>query len=306
MNAQFEPPPSRLAVWWRALRAYSFPASIVPCLVGAAYAAAAGAPVRWLLLPLVLLAGVAIHVATNLVNDAADFQRGVDRAGAQGGSGVLTDGWLTARQVWIGAAAAALVALVAAVPLFLRAGWPLVAIAAAGAFGGYAYTGPPFGLKYRALGEPLVFVMMGMLMVVGSALALTGSFPPGVWAASTPVGFLVAAILAVNNQRDREDERHHGFRTLAILLGPRGASLFSSVLVAGAYAALAALVGLRTIGAWALLPLATLPLAAPVLRDVLRAARAPMPPRTVERTAALHLAFGLAYAVGLLLAWWRW
>jgi 1,4-dihydroxy-2-naphthoate polyprenyltransferase len=297
------PRPAPIVVWWRALRAYSFPASLVPCFVGAAFVAFAGVPVDWRYLPLVLLGGVALHVGTNLVNDAVDFQRGVDTPDALGGSGVLTAGWLSARAVWVGALVAFGLAALAGVPLILARGWPLALIGLCGALGGYAYTGPPLALKYHALGEVWVFVLMGTLMVVGSGYALAGSLQSGLWLCSIPVGFLVAAILAANNQRDREGDLTHGVRTLATLLGPGGARAVTVGLIVGAYLSLVALWVAARVPALALLALLTAPLAAPLLRALLRDGPGrPLAPGTVERIAALHLFFGLAYALGLTLA----
>jgi len=297
------PRPASVVVWWRALRAYSFPASLVPCFVGAACVAFAGAPVDWRFLPLVLLGGVALHVGTNLVNDAVDFDRGVDTPDALGGSGVLTAGWLGARAVWLGAGVAFAVAALAAVPLILARGWPFALIGLVGALGGYAYTGPPLALKYRALGEVWVFALMGTLMVVGSGFALSGTLPARLWLSSIPVGFLVAAILAANNQRDIDGDRAHGVHTLATLLGPTGARVVTIGLVAGTYLSLLALWVARCVPALALLGLLTVPLAVPLVRALLRDGPGrPLAPGTVERIAALHLFFGLAYALGLTLA----
>jgi 1,4-dihydroxy-2-naphthoate polyprenyltransferase len=303
VSVETAPRPAPLVVWWRALRAYSFPASVVPCLVGAAFVAFAGVHVDWLCLPLVLLGGVALHVGTNLVNDAVDFQRGVDTPDALGGSGVLTAGWLSARAVWIGASCAFGVAALAGVPLIVMRGWPFALIGVVGALGGYAYTGPPLALKYRAFGEVWVFVLMGTLMVVGSGYALGATLQAGLWLCSIPVGFLVAAILAANNQRDLEGDRAHGVRTLATLFGPTGARVVTSGLIAGAYLSLVALWLARRVPALALLALLTVPLAVPLLRALGRDGPGrPLAPGTVERIAALHLFFGLTYALGLTLA----
>lgn len=294
--------PGAASLWWKALRAYSFPASIVPCLGGAAFAASAGAPVSWWMLPLVLLAGMLLHVGTNLVNDAADFTRGVDNPDAQGGSGVLVAGWVTARQVYLAAFVAFGLAAAAGLPVLLVRGWPLLAIGAAGALGGYAYTGPPFGLKYKALGEVWVFLFMGTLMVAGSAYALCGDFLPGIWAASVPIGFLVAAILTVNNQRDLRDDGKLGVRTLATLFGLGGAKVVSLATILGAYASVPALWLSGVVSPWAMLSWATLPLALPPLRAIAADGDRPLAPGTVERTAMLHMFFGAAYAAGLALA----
>jgi 1,4-dihydroxy-2-naphthoate octaprenyltransferase len=303
VSVPLAPRPAPFVVWWRALRAYSFPASVVPCLVGAAYVAFGGAPVDWRFLPLVLLGGVALHIGTNLVNDAVDFQRGVDTPDALGGSGVLTAGWLGARAVWVGAGVAFAVAALAGVPLIVARGWPFALIGVVGAVGGYAYTGPPLALKYRALGEVWVFALMGTLMVVGSGYALTGTMPLRLWLSSIPVGFLVAAILAANNQRDLDGDRAHGVHTLATIFGPTGARVVTIVCVAGTYLSLVALWVARCVPALALLGLLTAPLAVPLVRALVRDGPGrPLAPGTVEKIAALHLFFGLAYALGLTLA----
>jgi 1,4-dihydroxy-2-naphthoate octaprenyltransferase len=297
------PRPPAVVLWWKALRAYAFPASIVPCLVGAAFAAWSGAPVAWWQLPLVLLAGMLLHVGTNLVNDAADFGKSVDAPGAQGGSGVLVAGWVTVRQVYAAAFIAFGLSAVVGLPVLLVRGWPLFAIGVAGAVGGYAYTGPPFGLKYKALGEIWVFAFMGVLMMAGSAYALSGTFPAAVWEASVPVGFLVAAILATNNQRDLNEDGQQRIRTLAILFGPAGAKAVSFGLILGGYLSVPVLWLVGRVPVWSLLVLATLPLAIPPVRGIL-AARAdrPMTPGTVERVAALDMFFGIAYAAGFVIA----
>ena len=102
--------PGAAATWVRAIRAFSFTASLMPVTVGATLAMSADSPVRWELLPLVAIASLLLHAATNLVSDAGDYHRGLDRPGAHGGSGVLVEGLLTTRQVFaagLGAFAAA-------------------------------------------------------------------------------------------------------------------------------------------------------------------------------------------------------
>ena len=90
-------------IWLQALRAFSFTASLIPVIVGALLALSLGGAMRWELFPLVALASVLFHAGTNLVSDAGDFDRGVDREDTHGGSGVLVGGLLTSRQVfWAG------------------------------------------------------------------------------------------------------------------------------------------------------------------------------------------------------------
>src|SRR6266498_115496 len=93
----------RAKLWGVAVRAYSFPAHVVPIALGTAYAWYATGRFSLLLLLLTLVAGALYHIAVNLLNDYYDFLKGVDRPGTFGGSGVLVAGSMTPRQVISGA-----------------------------------------------------------------------------------------------------------------------------------------------------------------------------------------------------------
>ena len=105
----------------------------------------------------------------NVINDYFDYARGVDGDDPYGGSsGVLTKGLLRPPAVFaygIGLFGAGV--LLGLVLVYYR-GLPMLLIGAVGLLGGYLYTGGPKGYKYLALGDVLVFVLMGPLAVVGS------------------------------------------------------------------------------------------------------------------------------------------
>src|SRR5207244_3477650 len=75
--------------------------------------------------------------------------------------------------------------------LIAQRGWPIILLGLLGLAGGYFYTAPPFEYKFKALGIPLVFLLMGPLMVAGSYYAITGMFDPATVIVSVPVGLLV-------------------------------------------------------------------------------------------------------------------
>jgi len=285
------------------MRPFSFTASVVPVLVGAAAGLAAGSDLSWPLLPAVLIAAVAVHAGTNLFNDTHDYRRGVDRAGTLGGSGLLVSGQLspsqTNRAAWL---CFALAAALGAWFVVLR-GWPLAAVGALGLLGGHAYTGRPVGYKYHALGDPLVFLLMGPLMVVGADLALTGVFHwTSVWAA-LPIGLLVMSILHGNNLRDLADDRQSGFVTIAMLLGPRASRRWYAVIVFGAFVVVGALIGLRLLPPWcAVVALAAVPALANVRRVLRSEAEADSLADIDMRSAQAHAAFGLLLFGSLLLS----
>ncbi len=296
--------PSGLGIWWQALRAYSFPASVTPVVVGAAVALGHEGVTLWGLLPVVLLCSVLFQAGTNVINDYFDYARGVDQNDPyNGSSGVLTRGLMRPRTVFaygVGLFAAGV--LFGLVLVYFR-GLPMLLIGTIGLLGGYLYTGGPRGYKYLALGDVLVFVLMGPLSVAGSYYALTGDVTLAVLVASLPVGSLVAAIMAVNNHRDAASDQGAGAKTLANVIGFRASRLENPILPVSAhlFVALAALLGLLTPRSLLVFP--SLPLAWKNLQAIKDSGEENVRELSylVERTAQLHLVFGVLLSVGVAL-----
>ncbi len=291
------------AAWLQASRPFSFPASIVPVVVGTAMAGRFDGPVAWWLVPFIAVASVLMHAGTNLVSDYTDYLKGVDTDYTYGGSRVLVDRLLTPWQVLAGGAAMFAVSCGIGLLFIALRGWPIFALGVIGLLGGIFYTFRPVGYKYFALGDGLVFILMGPLMVIGSYFVLTGAYHHSVLIASLPVGCLVAAVLCANNMRDIQHDRDAQVRTIANLLGHRHARLEYYALVGGAYLAVLGMMAGGLVGPWGLLVLLTLPL---TVKNVRRLRRSdPERPETIAtldaQTAQLHLAFGLLFSLAILL-----
>lgn len=295
-------PQSSAAIWIKALRAYSYPASVVPIALGTALAYRQLGTVRWSAFLIAIVGGVLLHTGCNLINDVYDYRRGVDREGTFGGSGVLVAGELSVDAVaaagWGCLVAGALLGAI----LVVDVGWPLVLLGAFGLAAAALYTATPAAAKIHGLGNPLVFAAMGVGMTLGGEMVQTGSASFAVALASIPVGLLVTAILHANDTRDLADDRASRIRTLAIGLGPERSRTLLSALLAAAYLTTTVLAVLGIVPLGAIAALATAPLAFAIHRlawsevtersDALRDAP--------ERTAKLHLAFGALYTLGIL------
>ena len=197
---------------------------------------------RWDVLIASALGVALLHAAGNLLNDYFDFRRGVDRRDQDDATRpgrLLVRGRLRPRDVLIEALVC--LGLVAPVGVYLlaRCGWGLLGFGLAGAAAGYAYTGPPFKLKYRALGEVLIFAVYGPLLVLGAAYAQTGAFEATAAYLSIPIGLATTAILAANNVRDAQEDRIDGVVTIGHLAGGRFARGLYVVLVLGCVGTLA-------------------------------------------------------------------
>lgn len=303
-HAADEQPRSTLSIWLQAARPFSYTASILPVLLGAMLALAHAGGAAWELFPLVVICSVLFQAGTNLVSDYFDYRRGADGPDTFGSSGVIVEGLLPAASLLRGGLVCFGVGVLLGVVLIVVRGVPMLLLGAVGLLGGYFYTGGPIGYKYAALGDILVFALMGPLMVIGSFFALTGQYAHGVLLASLPIGLLVAAILHANNLRDIEHDAAAHTRTLATLLGHRGAQIEYYLLVGGAYAGVVAMVAAHVLSPWSLLVFLSAPIAWKNVRLIQRSE--PANPEAIAtadvQTAQLHLAFGLLYCLSVLLA----
>src|SRR5438128_4017333 len=190
----------RLAGAWEVVRPFSFTASVLPVSVGGAIALGQGR-MHWPLFIAALLGALGLHIGTNVINEIYDVRHGIDSITSPRMSMAILKGRVTERDAFVIAWSGFILALLMGIFLVLHRGWPIVLLGRSGFIGGYFYTAPPFQYKYRALGLPLVFILRGPLMVVGSYFAVTGSFDPNLLIVSLPVGLLVTAILHGNEWR---------------------------------------------------------------------------------------------------------
>jgi 1,4-dihydroxy-2-naphthoate octaprenyltransferase len=284
-------------------RPFSLTASLVPVAAAGALALAAGR-MHWPLFVIALVAGALLQVGTNVVNEVYDVRAGIDSITSPRASRALVTGRLRERGAF--ALAAASFALCAGLGMVLvtHRGWPLAVIGAAGLVGGWGYTAPPLQYKYRALGLPLVFVLMGPLMVVGGYYAVTGAWSTNALVASVPIGLLVTAILHGNEWRDIREDTRAGIVTLSSRIGREWAHYGYLGLTLGAYIVLALAVVVGALPPATLLAILSLPLLVVVVRaaELGASGQARAIAMIDLQTARLHAAFGLLLVAGVVLA----
>jgi len=285
---------------WEVVRPFSFTASLLPVSVGGAIALGQGR-MHWPLFFAALLGALGLHIGTNVTNEIYDVRHGIDSITSPRMSMAILKGRISERGAFVVAWSAFLLALLMGIFLTLHRGWPIVLLGLIGFIGGYFYTAPPFQYKYRALGLPLVFLLMGPVMVGGAYYAVTGTFDANLIVVSLPVGLLVTAILHGNEWRDVAEDTRHGFTTFSAQVGRDAAHWVYVMLVLGAYVAVGLAVMVGALPKLALLTLLSLPLLAWILRDAERGAEGHL--RAIAMidlmTARLHSAFGVLLLVGL-------
>lgn len=297
--------PSQVKAWLLASRPATLLACAVPVLVGTAMAARDGV-LRLDAAAVALLCSGLIQIGTNLYNDYADFKKGADDEARLGPARATQRGWLTPRQVALGAALCFGLSVLFGGWLVYLAGWPILVVGLLSVFFGYAYTGGPLPLAYNGLGELFVMIFFGVVAVCGtyyvqavpSGAAQLWSWPVAL--TSVSVGALASCILVVNNLRDHITDARAKKRTLAVMLGPTAARWEYALFILLAYAMPALAVGLGWGSSWWLLPMLSLPLAFKEIRAIFREEGAALNPH-LGATARLELVFGVLLSVGVLL-----
>jgi 1,4-dihydroxy-2-naphthoate octaprenyltransferase len=288
-------------VWVKTGRPFTLVASITPVLVGTAVAFYQG-QFRIVQFLATLFACLFLQIGTNYFNEYFDYRYGLDHAESLGASTVIFRNEMTAKQVLLGGVSCFVIAVVLGLLLTYLVGPIIVLFGLVGMAIAYFYSAEPFKFSSRGLGDVLVYIAMGFLMTWGSYYVQLQRWSWMAFAASVPVGFLVTAILNMNNVRDYQDDMLVNKRTLPVRFGQRFGKIFHACLLIGSYVAttIFAIVGLLpllSLAVWITFPLAYINVRA-VLQAVDRRAFIV----GIKYTAQLHLQFGVVLALGIVVA----
>jgi 1,4-dihydroxy-2-naphthoate octaprenyltransferase len=293
--------------WLLAARPKTLAAAFVPVTVGVAIAwdLSRGAPGGGFS-PLTalgcLLTALLLQVGANFANDYYDFVHGADTAERVGPTRAVQAGLVTPGEMRVATVVVFGLAFLGGLYLAWVAGWPLVVIGVASIAAGIGYTaGGRRSLGYLGLGDLFVLVFFGPVAVAGTVFVQLQRWMPEAFVASVPVGCLAVAVLVVNNYRDADTDRASGKRTLAVRFGRRFARVEYFALLALAFAVPTLQWWTGAQAPWVLLPWLALPLAWPPLGKLLAPVDGAALNRALGETARLMLAFGLLYALGIVL-----
>lgn len=294
-------PPGLLKSIVLAARPKTLTASLVPIVVSAALVHAEGESPRFWITGLALLGAVFIQIATNLLNDSLDFKKGADTDTRLGETRITSQRWMSPRAVMAWGGVFLLAALACGIPLVWHGGWTILLIGLASLFLAYGYTGGPYPLAYKGLGDLFVILFFGIIAVGGVYFLHVNRWSEPSLIAGLQVGLLATVLIAINNIRDMNQDVQVNKRTLAVRLGGRWARWEVPVLILGAFFLN---VYWAVQGWWAalLLPLAVSPLAWKLSRRVLRTEPSREYNQFLAKASLLHLSFGVLLSVGLLLA----
>ncbi|MFY3792473.1 1,4-dihydroxy-2-naphthoate polyprenyltransferase [Ureibacillus sp. MALMAid1270] len=292
---------SSAKLMWKMTRPHTLTATFAPVILGTVIALY-DTEIDWLMFAAMMIACLALQIATNLFNEYYDFKRGLDTAESVGiGGGIVRHG-LKPKNVLMVAILLYVFAAIIGVYICANSSWWLVAVGLFGMAIGYLYTGGPIPIAYTPFGELFAGALMGSGFVLISYFIQTGTVTLVSFMISIPAMILVGAINMSNNIRDIEEDTKGGRKTLAILLGRDTAimALANSFFIS--YLWIIILIMLGDLSIWALVVLLSLPKPISAIKAFRKGAKEPQFMKIAMKSTALtNTLFSFLLSIGLLI-----
>lgn len=289
---------ANLKDWIGTLRLKTLPASVMPVFIASALAYSEE-KYDIIIATIILLCSIFIQLLTNFYNEIYDFQKGADTADRLGPKRAIASGTISSKSMWIVSILLSVITFILGLYLVNIGGIPILIIGIVSLLLSWAYTGGPYPLAYKGLGDLFVFIFFGLIAVNGSYYLFTGEINNVSIIASTVPGFLSMNILSVNNIRDIETDKIVGKITMAVRLGRVLSIKIYSIIIALTYSAVffhSLLVENFNI----LLPFISFPLAILNLKGLQNKYGKELNP-VLAKTGALLAIFGFLYIIGIII-----
>ncbi|KAG1654021.1 UbiA prenyltransferase domain-containing protein 1 [Nymphon striatum] len=102
-------------------------------------------------------------------------------------------------------------------------GWSLFFLIVVSGIISLSYNMGPLNFKHRGLAMVQVFLLMGIMMIQGAYLAMSGHFSAQVLLHSIPISILISLLLLSNELRDWESDKSKDVGTLTVRIGYQNA-----------------------------------------------------------------------------------
>ena len=248
----------------KALRLPFLAGSIIPLITASALVFQRGS---FCLLPFVMaLIGLgALHLGSNLLNDYYDAS-GSDPINRRltpfsGGSRVIQEHEIHPNTVLILSILFFSIGIACGI-WFTFWGRPYVLlIGLFGLLAGWTYSGPPLKFMSRGLGEPLIFFAFGPFITLGTYYVITGSISWSAFLLGIPNGFLIMAVIWINQFPDYQADREANKKNLVVRLGLSRARYLYCLIMVLPFLAIIALIYLIGLPFLVIISLGAFPLA---------------------------------------------
>ena len=196
---------------------------------------------NYLIFVLAILTTIGLQVLSNFANDYGDGVKGSDK-NRTGEARMVSSGAITPKQMKSAIIITTITTLIFAILLIYTAfgkedfGYSLLffGLGLASIIAAIKYTVGKSAYGYSGFGDIFVFLFFGWLSVVGSYFLYTKNLSFLIFLPASAVGLLSAAVLNLNNLRDREEDEKNSKNTIVVKLGTAKAKKYHYFLIFGA------------------------------------------------------------------------
>ena len=193
---------------------------------------------------LAILTTLSLQILSNLSNELGDALKGTDQEqhgreayGLQAGK--ITEGQMKG-MIWLffGLCVVFGILLIYSAfgTLFCTQSLGFLLLGAFAIVGAVTYTLGKHSYGYIGLGDVGVFLFFGLLSTVGGYYLQVQNLTAEIFWSGAAIGLPCVGVLNLNNIRDMQNDRAHGKRTFASLLGERGGRVYQTLLLIGCLA----------------------------------------------------------------------
>ena len=291
--------------WFAATRYWSFTVSTMPLIVTFAYLFGRGmiptGVMPWVILVMAVVGVVVLHSAGNVLSDWFDYRSGVDNPNAFAVPN-LVFGQFQPREYLVFSLILFVVGSLIGLAIFALTGIGVLIVGVVGVVLTALYS----FFKFHALGDLDIFIIFGILPVLGLAYAVTGQWCWDALVLSLPIGLITVSVLHANNTYDIPSDKAAGIKTFAMLIGEKASARLYCVYMVLPFLCIAAAGIIGRLHPMALLCLLA---AVKAYSNLRQAASYPVNGREAMkgldfRSSQLQLMFSLTLAVGLAVAHW--
>jgi len=226
--------------WIKALRLRTLPLSLSGIIIGSAIAKYNGFW-DWNIFLLSLVTTVLFQIVSNLANDLGDSIKGTDNKDRVGPMRSVQSGLISKNEMRNAVVITSIVSLLSAGTLIyigttnlpISILWFYCGLAVACIIAAITYTMGKKAYGYYGLGDIMVFLFFGLVSVLGVYPLYAKSLDWVILLPACSIGLLSAAVLNLNNMRDRSNDAKSGKNTLVVKIGADWAKLYHTLLVLG-------------------------------------------------------------------------
>ena len=208
-----------VCAWLLAIRPKTFGVAVAPvlaslavCLSDTGFIAPATAILTGLL-------AIVMQAIINMENDAGYTKRKAERSNRKGLPRATSLGLLSIKEVELGIRVAAVIGIAITLYFIYLTHWFFLFITLASIAAAYLYMGGPRPIAYSPYGEIVVFIFFGLVATSGTYYLQVQDISVNILIVGCALGLIAAAVLCVNNFRDREHDESIKRYTMAVVLG---------------------------------------------------------------------------------------